>query len=155
MWRVVIEKGVLIADVKFSFWVIFWKAFAGFLSYCTHTSLRGCRCAFWVYDLWPIFLLLILRPSVTLLAPGLPSNRSFSEFLHCTHSDYGVPEESHIIIFRYYLPVSKMSFQMTSWKAFAGLFSYCTHISLRGVNVLFGGYDWYDDATHYIYMLPC
>ena len=35
-------------DDKFSFRTISRQAFAGLFSYCMHTSLRGCRCAFWV-----------------------------------------------------------------------------------------------------------
>ena len=33
---------------KFSFRTISHEAFPGLFSNCTHTSLRGCRCAFWV-----------------------------------------------------------------------------------------------------------
>ena len=60
----------LIANAKFSFRMISRKAFVELFSYCTHTSLRGCRCAFWGYDLWPNFLPLILRRLLTLIDGG-------------------------------------------------------------------------------------
>ena len=56
----------LIAGDKFSFRTTSRKASAELFSYCTHKSLRGCRCAFWGYDLWPNFLPLILRRLLTL-----------------------------------------------------------------------------------------
>ena len=37
---------------KFTFRTISRKAFAELFSYCTHTSLRECTCAFW--GLWPL-----------------------------------------------------------------------------------------------------
>ena len=33
--------------VVFRFRMISWKLLAGLFPYCTHTSLKGCRCAFW------------------------------------------------------------------------------------------------------------
>ncbi len=41
-----------------------------------------------------------------LLAPDLPSNGSSLKDLKCTHSNYGASNESRIVIFRHYLPVS-------------------------------------------------
>ena len=39
-------------NFTYSFRVDLKFGIAGLFSYCTHTSLRGCRCAFWGYDLW-------------------------------------------------------------------------------------------------------
>ena len=94
----------LIADDKFSFQTISRKAFAELFSYCTHTSLRGCRCAFW--GLWPL--------------------------------PYFFTFDLEAII-EYLILDDKLSFRTISHEAFAGLFSYCTHTSLKGCRCAFWG----------------
>ena len=62
------------ADDKFSFRTIPLKAFAGLFSDWTHTSLRGCRCAFsGSCDLQPNFSTFALRPLLTsIIGGGIP-----------------------------------------------------------------------------------
>ena len=50
----------------FRYRTIYLNPLARLLSYCIHISLRGCRCAFWGYYLWPSCWPLILRRLLTL-----------------------------------------------------------------------------------------
>ena len=89
----------------FRFRTISLKMLAVLLSYCIHTSLRGCWCAFW--GLWP--------------------------------STYFLTFHFEVIIDFHWLRKISSVFWTISRKVFAGLFSYCTHTSLRGCRCAFWG----------------